>query len=460
MENLFISILNFSITASYVVLIVLVARWVLLKTPRRYSIYLWTFVFARFVTDFNFTSKFSLLRMFQDMQHVPANIGLMQTPQIDIGLNSLNHIINQTLPAATPINSVNPMQSITFALSALWLAGICILVSYSLLSYFILKFRLKNAVKESDDVYSSDRIQTPFVLGLVRPRIYLPARVSSLERDYICEHERTHIQSLDHFTKIFSFFIVCVHWFNPLAWLSFKLLSKDLEIRCDEKVLNGKDKTSKTSYATSLLSYSGNRSPMLPNPLAFGESNTKSRIKRILSYKKPALLVSTFALISILILGFAVLSNPISSSQVISKEMNSKLDRTRDQYNRGFTSYTFGQVFGEKSRKIIEVDGVKVIQQVLDNKVLVVTFNYSLNGEPLNIDFQQLNVSNKNLGTLGYSLMTIYYGKINSWPFPEIDAKKADEAYDLNDSTWTFGADVVVTCFEPYIHYGMKWVKK
>jgi beta-lactamase regulating signal transducer with metallopeptidase domain len=251
--------------------------------------------------------------MFQDMQHVPANIGLMQTPKIDIGLNTLNQIINKTLPAATPINSVNPMQIIIFAMSTLWLVGICILVTYSLLSYFILRFRLRYAIKECDDVYISDRILTPFVLGLVKPRIYLPARVSLLERVYIIEHERTHIQSLDHFTKMLSFFIVCVHWFNPLAWLSFKLFSKDLEIRCDERVLNGKDKITKSSYATSLLSYSGNRSTMLPNPLAFGESNTKSRIKRILSYKKPAFIISAFALVSIFILGFAVLSNPKDS---------------------------------------------------------------------------------------------------------------------------------------------------
>lgn len=455
MENLFITILNFSITASYVILIVLFARWVLAKTPRKYSIYLWIFVFARFVTDFNFTSRFSLLRMFQDMQHVPANIGLMQTPQIDIGLNTLNQVINKALPAAIPFNSVNPMQSITFALSALWVAGMFILVSYSLLSYFLLRFHLRYAVKESDDVYISDRIQTPFVLGLVKPKIYLPARVSSFERDYILKHERTHIQSLDHFTKIISFFIVCVHWFNPLAWMSFKLLSKDLEIRCDERVLNGKDKTTKSSYATSLLSYSGNRSTMLPNPLAFGESNTKSRIKRILNYRKPALLVSTFALISILILGFAVLSNPNNSSQAISKEMNDKLNWTRDQYNRVYTSYS-PDVFGEKSRAILKVDGVKIIQQVLDNGRMTATFSYSVEGTPLNIDFKRYEGKQANPN----ALKVIYYGKLNSWPFPQSDAKRAFDAYFLDDPTWTLGTDVVVTCLEPHTHYVMVWKNK
>lgn len=456
MENLFISILNFSITASYVVLIVLIARWVLLKTPRKYSVYLWTFVFARFVTDFNFTSRFSLLRMFQDMQHVPTNIGLMQTPQIDIGLNALNQIINKTLPAATPINSANPMQGITFALSTLWLAGMLVLVAYSLISYFLLRYRLRYAIKESDDVYISDRIQTPFVLGFAKPRIYLPARISILEREYILEHERTHIQSMDHLTKVISFFILCVHWFNPLAWLSFRLLSKDLEIRCDERVLNGKDKATKSSYATSLLSYSGNQFSMLPSPLAFGESNTKSRIKRILNYKKPAFLISTFALVSILILGLAVLSNPINSGQVISKELNNKLNLTRDQYIRVYNGYAFNDVFGEKSRAIIKVDGVKAIQQVLDNGWIVVTFNYSMEGEPLSIDFKRTN----RIYAIGFALTTIYYGKLNSWPFPEIDAKSANDAYVLNDNTWTLGTDVVVTCLEQDIHYVMTWIKK
>ena len=457
MENLFLTVLNFSITASYVVLIVLIARWVLFKTPRKYSIYLWTFVFARFVTDFNFTSRFSLLRMFQDMQHVPANIGLMQTPQIDIGLHELNQVINKALPAAIPFNSVNPMQAINFALSTLWVAGILILVFYSLFSYFLLRFRLRFAIKESHDVYISDRIQTPFVLGLVKPKIYLPARVSLLERDYIIEHERTHIQSLDHFTKIMSFFIVCVHWFNPLAWLSFKLLSKDLEIRCDERVLTGKDKATKSNYATSLLSYSGNRSTMLPNPLAFGESNTKSRIKRILSYKKPAFFISAFALISILIIGFAVLSNPINSSQVISKEMNDKLNWTRDQFNRVYRSYS-PDVFGEKSRAIIKVDGVKIIQQVLDNGQMTVAFSYSLEGAPLKIDIK--NYTNNQAPF--FALRTIYYGKLNSWPFPESDAKTANDAYGTgyDNTTWTIGTDVVVTCLEPSVHYVLVWKNK
>jgi len=180
-------------------------------------------------------------------------------------------------------------------------------------------------------------------------------------------------------------------------------------------------------------------------------------LKKILSYKKPAFLIGVFALVSILIIAFAVLSNPINSSYAISKEMNDQLNWTRDQYNRVYRSYS-PDVFGEKSREIVKVDGVKIVRQVLDNGEFSLTFSYSMEGAPLSIDFKNYGKNQ----VLYFALRAIYYGKLNSWPFPESDAKRANDAYGTayDNTTWTIGTDVVVTCLEPHVHYVIEWKNK
>jgi len=319
LQDIFTAILNMSITASYVAIAVMLVRVLLRKAPKLFSYALWAAVLFRLVCPLTFSTGFSILGLLnvdpqnhaRMLEYVPQDIGFMQTPAVQFGIGSLDGAVNASLPLATPIASVNPMQIWMALLSLIWIAGIAVLLTYSVISYLKIKRRLLTATSVQDNVYASDQIGTAFVCGFLHPKIYIPVGVGEADLPYILEHERTHIRRRDHLLKPVAFLALILHWFNPLMWLSFALMSRDMEMSCDESVLQRMSQDARRGYSSSLLSLSVKRSGIFAaNPLAFGESHVKARICNVLNYKKPAFWILVLAVMALVVSMVAFSTNP------------------------------------------------------------------------------------------------------------------------------------------------------
>ena len=310
LEKIFLQILNMSFTASFVIIFVLIARLLLKKSPKVLSYALWGVVLFRLLCPFSFESMFSLLPV--KSNPIPLNIVYEAIPTIDTGIPAINHTINQSLPAATPAASINPLQIWTFIGSAVWLMGMAILVIYSVFSLIKLQKRLKNAIHEKDNIYLAEHLDTPFVMGFISPKIYLPVSLKEEEKRYILLHEQMHIRRFDHVIKLVSFFVLCLHWFNPLVWIAFFISRKDMEMSCDEAVIKELGSDVKKKYSSSLLTLATGSRIIGGSPLAFGEGDTKGRIKNVLNYKKPKFWVILITALICVIAVFCLVSNPES----------------------------------------------------------------------------------------------------------------------------------------------------
>lgn len=308
LEKIFLQILNMSFTASFVILAVMAARLLLKKAPHIISYALWAVVLFRLVCPFSFESAISLLPV--QANPIPQGIVYQQTPQINTGIPVLNNSVNAVLPAPSPGDSMNPMQGIVAMGTLLWLVGIAALALYSVISLLRLKRQLRDAIPEDEMVYLAHGLGSPFVMGLFHPKIYLPASLTHAEKRYILLHEQTHIRRLDHLVKIVSFAVLCLHWFNPLVWLAFFLCGKDMEMSCDESVIKQLGSEVKKDYSSSLLSLATGRRIVGGSPLAFGEGDTKSRIKNVLNYKRPAFWVVMVSVLAVVVIGVGLMANP------------------------------------------------------------------------------------------------------------------------------------------------------
>lgn len=322
--NLFLVILNMSITASFVALAVIMVRFLLKRAPKIFSYILWAAVAIRLITPVSFTSSFSMLGFvkFQKktgtgfMEFVPQEIGMQKNPVVDIGIKEISHFINSSLPAATPMASANPMQIIVWIGSIIWITGVIIFLLFSILSYLKILIKVRTATFVKDNIYETDQIDTPFVCGFLNPKIYIPIGMSDHELPYILLHEKIHILRRDYLIKPFAFMLLIIHWFNPLMWLSYALMSKDMEMSCDESVVNKMGHQIKGSYSTSLLTLSVNKQGLLTgSPLAFGESNVKARIKNILAYRQPSKRMIAIYILVIVALVVGCTSNPMPLQQ-------------------------------------------------------------------------------------------------------------------------------------------------
>ncbi len=308
MSELFLAILNMSITASYVIIFVILIRLAIQKAPKVISYALWAVVAFRLVIPFSFESVFSLLP--QTATPIPHDIIYQQKPQISSGILSVDTMVNEVLPSPVIVGSVNPMHIYIEIGAYIWVIGIIALLAYSLISIFRLKKLLKNAQLMEQNIYEADNLKTPFVLGIIRPKIYLPAGLDKEEWQYILLHEQTHIYRKDHIIKITAFIILTIHWFNPLVWVAFMLMSMDMELSCDERVLKEINIDIKKSYANSLLTLATRKRILNGSPLAFGEGNVKWRIKNVLNYKKPRFWVVAISTIVVTAVGIGLIANP------------------------------------------------------------------------------------------------------------------------------------------------------
>ena len=304
MHRLFPIVCNMSLTASVVILAVLAVRLLLRRAPKVFSYALWAVVLFRLLCPVSVTSAVSLMgalgapaqertQRTSAVEYVPADrirgtapavTQLPQTPLPAETGGAVNAAPADTAPEAVPATSFNEP---VFILTLIWLAGMVLLLAYSLVSLLRLRRRLVGTVRLRDNIYLADHIPSPFVMGLFRPKIYLPSTLTETERGYILRHEQYHLRRRDHLVKFLSFLALCIHWFNPLVWAAFVLSGKDMEMSCDEAVVRELGEDIRADYSASLLSLATGRRIVAGMPLAFGEGDTGSRIRNLLNWKRP-----------------------------------------------------------------------------------------------------------------------------------------------------------------------------
>lgn len=309
-KTLFLSVLNMSLTASYVILFIVLVRLLLKKAPKAISCALWSVAAFRLLCPLSFESMFSLLPA--DNVIIPQDIVHRQIPQLQEGLAVSQTYVSQTTSFPAAAVGTDPTLIFIEAGMYIWLLGIAALLVYSIVSVRLLKNRLKSAQYKGLNIYEADNLKTPFVLGLFKPKIFIPAGLTAEEKSYVIRHEQTHIRRFDHIIKLFAFLVLSVHWFNPLVWLAFVLFGTDLELACDERVIKEMGGEIKKAYSASLLSLASGKRILNGSPLAFGEGNVKGRIKNVLNYRKPAFWIVAAAVIAVIAIGIGLISDPRS----------------------------------------------------------------------------------------------------------------------------------------------------
>lgn len=319
MEAVFLKIMNMSITASWLVLAVIALRFLLKKAPKAFSVILWGLVGIRLVLPFSFESILSLI---PSAETVPNDIVYAPIPEIDSGIGALNSAINPIISgtlAPNEISGANPIQTVTLIASVVWVVGIAAMLLYTLISYLLFRRKVREAAPFRENIYLCDGIGTPFILGVIRPRIYLPSNVSGADAQHVIAHERAHIKRRDHLWKPLGFLLLAVYWFNPMLWIAYILLCRDIELACDERVIKEKGTRIKKSYSEALINCSVPRKMIAACPLAFGEGSVKGRIKSVLNYKKPAFWIIIVSIIACVVAAVCFLTNPISKAPKLPK---------------------------------------------------------------------------------------------------------------------------------------------
>lgn len=310
-DMLFLQILNMSLTGGFAVLFVLLARAALYKAPKKFVYPLWGLVLFRLCCPFSLESIFSFV---PSKEVFPTEL-LTSTNrfdwQIQSGFTAIDQAVNPVLMESSP----SAMTSRLSVLAWIWLAGAAGMLLYSLISFIRLRQKLVGRVRLQENIYLADHIATPFVMGTLRPKIYLPSSLGEKQRQYILLHESAHIRRLDPFFRAAAFVVLSVHWFNPLVWAAFWLSGRDMEMACDESVMRQMDTDIRREYAQTLLDFAAGRGNILAVPLAFGESGTKVRIKNILRYHKPRWWIIAAAAVVLAALCVGLLTSPASASR-------------------------------------------------------------------------------------------------------------------------------------------------
>ncbi len=303
---MFLKLLNMSISASWLVLAVLILRLLLKKTPKWISCVLWGIVAIRLLLPFTVESRFSLI---PSAEVIPQDIVSSQAPAIHSGIPAINSAVN---PAVTQqvINGGFDGERLLSIAATVWLCGMVLMIAYGFFSFLQLKWRVRTSVCLRDRTYLCDDVDSPFVFGIFRPRIYMPSGLEDNRIEYILAHEYAHIRRKDHFWKPLSYWLLSVYWFNPLLWLVYVLLCRDIEMACDEKAVSAMDAEQKRGYSQALLECSIHRRMIMACPVAFGEVGVKTRIKGIFSYKKPALWIVIASVAVCTAVAVCFLTNP------------------------------------------------------------------------------------------------------------------------------------------------------
>ena len=310
MSDLFLKIINMSISAGWIVLAVLLLRFALKKAPKWVNVLLWAIVAVRLICPFSIESALSLI---PSTETISPGIMMEQTPAIQTGVPAINSVVNPVIGqsfAPTPGASANPLQIWIPILAIIWAVGIAALLIYAAVSYWRLRRKVSEAVILRDNIFQSENVASPFVLGIIKPRIYLPYHIEEQDLTHVVAHEQAHIKRRDHWWKPLGFLLLTIHWFNPLMWLAYVLLCRDIELACDEKVIKDLGNEQRANYTQALVSCSVNRRMIAACPLAFGEVGVKDRVKSVMNYKKPAFWIVVVAIIACIVVAVCFLTNP------------------------------------------------------------------------------------------------------------------------------------------------------
>ena len=310
MNEFFLKIINMSISASWLIFAVLILRLVLKKAPKWVNVLLWGIVAIRLICPFSFESALSLI---PSAETFPKKI--ISGPSFDVqsGITPVDNRINDYLGdryfegVTVPANNGNTIMTI---LTIVWTIGILLLVAYTVISYWRLHREIDTAVRYKDNIFQSENVSSPFALGLIKPRIYLPFKLDGQDMEHVVAHEQAHIRRKDHWWKPLGFLLLTIHWFNPLMWLAYVLLCRDIELACDEKVIKGLSNEQRADYTQALVDCSVNRRMIAACPLTFGEVGVKERVKSVMNYKKPAFWVIIIAVIVCVGVAVCFLTNP------------------------------------------------------------------------------------------------------------------------------------------------------
>lgn len=310
MSEVFLKIVNMSISAGWLILAVLALRLLLKKAPKWVNVLLWGIVAVRLICPFSIESALSLI---PSTETISPEIMLDWTPEISTGIEPLNKVVNPIITASfapEPLSSANPLQILIPVWANIWLLGILAMLLYSAVSYLSLRKKVSTAVILRDNIFQSENVSAPFVLGILKPRIYLPFKLDGQNLEHVVAHERAHIRRRDHWWKPLGFLLLTIHWFNPLMWIAYILLCRDIELACDEKVIKELGNEQRADYTQALVACSVNRRMIAACPLAFGEVGVKERVISIMNYRKPAFWIIVAAVVACVVVAVCFLTDP------------------------------------------------------------------------------------------------------------------------------------------------------
>ncbi len=357
MADIFLRIVNMSISACWIVLAVMLLRIILKKAPKWVNCALWGIAGLRLVMPFSFESVFSLVPSAETISK-PVD---SPRPQIESGFSVIDNQVNDYLQSNYFEGVTRPagnFADITTILAVVWGIGIVALLIYTLISFLKLRSKIGTAVLLRDNIYQSEAVASPFVLGIIKPKIYLPFNINEQDMEHVIAHEQAHLRRKDHLWKPLGFLILTLHWFNPMVWLGYILLCRDIELACDERVVKELNNEQRADYSQALLTCSVNRRMIGACPVAFGEVGVKDRVKSVLNYKKPAFWVVVTAIVIGIVVSFCFLTNPVSHrlANIEDCELDAFLnEQTAVLTSDGENHLYIGAVEEEKMRNLFDI---------------------------------------------------------------------------------------------------------
>ena len=393
MGDIFLQLLNMSITAGWLVLAVLAVRFLFRNMPKWICCLLWAAVALRLLVPFSIESPFSLQPSAQPIQSTTVMDGGVKTyvPSIDSRVSFVENRVNPALRdtfAYQESESAAPVQIVTEIAGCIWLVGMAVLLIYALVGVIRLHRSVREAIRYRDNSYVCDAVTTPFLLGVFRPRIYLPSALSQAEIDYVLAHERAHLRRGDHVWKTIGYLMLCVYWFHPLCWIAYLMLCKDIELACDERVIRDMSYDDKKEYSRVLLSCATQRRFVLSCPLAFGEVGVKERVKMVLNHKKCAFGITVLAVVVCVVVAICFLTNPVGAP---SDETTEVTDSAAPAGQTETTGSAASEINGTQTTRDAEVIEVTDETAVIDELTRVVSTVGLENAYPWNntVDLKQ-----------------------------------------------------------------------
>lgn len=355
MTEIFLTVINMNISAGWIVLVVLLLRLLFKKAPKWIAVLLWGIAAVRLICPFTIESALSLI---PSAQTISTEIMMDRTPEINSGVPIINSTLNPIITesfAPAPLASANPLQIWIPILSFVWLAGMVGMLLYATISSFQLKRKIETAILFRENVFQSESVVSPFVFGMIKPKIYLPFHMDEADMEHVVAHEQAHIRRKDHWWKPIGFLILTLHWFNPLIWLGYSMLCRDIELACDEKVIKPLNAEQKADYSQALLTCGVGRRRVAACPLAFGEVGVADRVKSVLHYKKPTFWAIAIALLACVVVAVCFLTDPTSNTiQKLARE-SGDMEDLRVYISDGEGHVWIHDVESERAQKFLQI---------------------------------------------------------------------------------------------------------